>query len=265
VSSLPRKKQPPIVARLRPILPRLQLIEATVGAFMALVALAMVFYPGGTWWDKTTRGHRFWENFLCDLLHRVSLSGAPNLTSSRFAQLAMFVLVVGIVCAFSLAPEIVPSRKRLGRSLAYAGSFGALFLVAAPLFPSDRYPALHSMATVFGTLPAIVAFSGLVGAILIEPRAPLVVRGTSVTLLVLLVLCAGLYTWDVYLDGPSLKVLPGLERIATLLLLTWLMLVSRYIRMRLVAAVRLLNERVEASPQGLRSSTSKSSIVTTKE
>ncbi|MGC4067857.1 MAG: hypothetical protein QM784_25035 [Polyangiaceae bacterium] len=122
---------------------------------------------------------------------------------------------------------------------------------------------MHSIATVFGTLPALVAFSALVGAILVEPQAPLVVRGTSVSLLVLLVLCAGLYTWDVYLDGPSLKILPGLERVATLLLIAWLMLVSRYVRMRLVAAVRLLNERANA--QGLRSSTSKSSIVRTKE
>jgi hypothetical protein len=214
---------------------------------VALVALAMVFYPGGTWWDKTTQGHRFWENFLCDLLHRKSLSGASNLASARLAELAMFALVIGIICAFSLAPEIIPSRKNLGRRIAYVGSFGAVFLVAAPLLPSDRYPALHSIATVFGTLPSLAAFSGLVGAILVEPQAPLAVRGTSVSLLVLLVLCAALYTWDVYFGGPSMKILPGLERIATLLLIAWLMLVARYVRGRLVAAIRHLNERAKSS------------------
>ncbi|MGC4067856.1 MAG: hypothetical protein QM784_25030 [Polyangiaceae bacterium] len=59
MSSLPRKKQAPIVAHCDRFYHASEILEATVGAFLALVALAMAFYPGGTWWDRTTEGHRF--------------------------------------------------------------------------------------------------------------------------------------------------------------------------------------------------------------
>ena len=206
----------------------------------------MVFYPGGTWWDKTTRGHRFWENFLCDLLHSKSLSGMPNLMSARLAEVGMLALVIGIVSAFSLAPEVIPSRRRLGKWIGRFGAVGALLLSAAPLLPSDRHPVAHSLAVVLGTLPALLAFAGLVGAILVEPVTPVWLRGTSLLLLVLLVLCLAIYAWDVYFNGPSLKLLPGLERVATLVTLVWLLLLGRFVRYRLIQALQVLQARAKA-------------------
>jgi hypothetical protein len=231
---------------LKPILPRLQILDATLGGFIGLLGLAMYFYPGGTWWDKTTKGHRFLENFLCDLLHRTSLSGQPNAIGSRFAELALFALIVATACMFSLVPEVIPSRRRFGRRLGWFGAISTLLLFSVPLLPSDRYPVAHSLATVFGTLPTLIAFAILVGAILVEPATNPLLRALSLSLLILCVLCAALYTWDVYFGGPSLKALAGLERIATITAVLWLMAIGRFVRLRLLEAVKLLKERAAA-------------------
>jgi hypothetical protein len=207
----------------------------------------MAVYPGGTWWNKTTRGHRFWENFLCDLLHRHSLSGAPNFTAARLAEIGMLAMVISIVCAFSLAPELVVTHPRLGRFFGWFGVISTPLLAAAPLLPSDRYPTAHSVAVVFGTLPTLIAFTGLVATILIEPLAQVSLRALTALLLLLLVVCATLYTWNVYFGGPSLKALPAVERLATLVLLAWLALLDRFV------------------DYGFRSKRSKSSSVATNE
>jgi hypothetical protein len=216
----------------------------------------MYFYPGGTWWDRATTGHRFWENYLCDLLHQRSLGGAPNLVSARLAEIAMLLMVVSIACALSLATEVIPSRPQLGRRLSQVGTLAALLLVLAPLVPSDRFARLHSVATVFGTLPTLGTFAVLTGALLLEPQSSTRLRGTSLLLLVLLVVCLGLYAWDVYLGGPSLKLLPGLERVATLVVVAWLFAVSRFVRgrLRLAHARAQRTLEVESREQGRKKS-----------
>lgn len=215
--------------------------------FIALIALAMLLYPGGTWWSPERIGHAFWENFLCDLLHQKSLGGQVNVRSARLTLAAMVLLVVGIVAAFSLSPEVIPSRKQLGRKLAWFGGVGAVLLVGAPLVPSDLHPLLHSSAVVFGGLPTLVSFAVLVGAILLEPATARPLRAVSLGLLVLTAIAMALYIWTAFLHGPSLRILPAIERIANILLLLWLTLVARFIRKRLIAAFIALANRADAT------------------
>jgi hypothetical protein len=234
------------------VLFRTKVVEATVGMFVALIGIAMLMYRGGTWLDKGRAGHSFWENFLCDLLHRQTLGGHPNLVGSRLALAGMLVIVVGLVAAFSLAPEIIPSRRRLGRGVAWLGSIGSLALIASPLLPSDIYPSLHPIAVIFGGLPAVAALAVFVGAILLEPAASHLLRGVSLGLLVLVVVSMALYAWTAFLHGPSLRVLPGIERVATIVLLAWLMLLIRLVRQRLLAAYVALTKRREAATGAAR-------------
>src|ERR1019366_7112935 len=78
-----------------------------VAAFAALETAAMALYPGGTWWNPAARGHRFWQNYLCDLEWRVALNGQTNHWGSRLAQAAMLVLVL------TLAPFWLPPPRGL--------------------------------------------------------------------------------------------------------------------------------------------------------
>jgi len=243
VSPLATKKRPPISERLRPILPRIQLLEACIGGFIGLVGAAMVLYPGGTRWDSSTKGHRFWENSLWDLLGRRSLSGAPNLMTSRLAEVGLLALLLALIWAFTLAPEIIPTRKRLGKQLLWLGVGAALSVCAARLLISNTIIARHPAAILITCLPLVVALTGMVGAILAEPKAPPALRGVSILLLILVALSFSLHTWDVGFNGPSLRIQPGLERVANLALIGWLMLIAKFVRFRLVEAFRFLSAR----------------------
>src|SRR4030095_15920305 len=46
------------------------------GAVATVVAAAQ--YPGGTWMDRSTPGHSFWGNFLCDIARDPALDGRPH-------------------------------------------------------------------------------------------------------------------------------------------------------------------------------------------
>jgi hypothetical protein len=221
---------------IRSVLFRTKVIDLGVGMFVGLVGLAMLLYRGGTWWDPQRHGHSFWENFICDLLHRQTLGGHPNGVSARLALFGMLALVAAVVTGFSLAPEVIPSRRRLGRRIAWFGSLGSICLVLAPLLPSDAHSVLHSIAVVAGGLPALGAFAVLVGALLLEPVAPRALRAVALLLLVLLVVAMALYSWTTFLQGPSLRILPTIARLGNLALLAWLLMVARLVRHRLFVA-----------------------------
>jgi hypothetical protein len=221
---------------IRSVLFRTKVIDLGVGMFVGLVGGAMLLYRGGTWWDPQRRGHSFWENFICDLLHQKTLGGYPNVVSARLALWGMLTLVVAVVASFSLAPEVIPSRRRLGRYVAWFGTLGSICLVLSPFFPSDAHARLHSITVVGGGLPALAAFAVLVGAILLEPVAPIALRAVALLLLVLLVVAMSLYGWTTFLHGPSLRVLPTIARLANLALLAWLLMLARLVRQRLFVA-----------------------------
>lgn len=219
--------------------------------FLGSVALAIALYPGGTWWDPKHHGHHFWENFLCDLLHRRSLSGLPNLVGARVAMAGLLILGLGIITAFSLTKEAIPSRRQLGRWIGWCGSLGMLLLSSAILFPSDAHPKLHAAGVIIGSVPTILAFAALVGALLLEPLATRWLRAASLALLVLCATSLALYVWNVLFHGPSLRIAPAIERVATIVLLVWLLMLSNMVRQRLISTYLTLSKQV-APPKRLQ-------------
>ncbi|MGE5788599.1 MAG: hypothetical protein ACM3ZE_28670, partial [Myxococcales bacterium] len=232
----PRRPTLPLALVLRSVLHRTRIIDLSVGAFLGLVGLAIALYRGGTWWDRSHRGYSFLENFLCDLLHHRTLGGHPNLVNARLALMGMLTLAIGIITAFSLAPELIPARRQLGRSIAWFGGISTGVMAAAPVLRSDAYPRLHSIAVVGGSVPTLFAFAILVGALLLEPAVTRAFRAVSLSLLVLAVAQLALYAWDVFFGGPSLRLLPGLEHVASALLIVWLLIVVLLILYRLITA-----------------------------
>jgi hypothetical protein len=230
---------------IRSVLYRTKIIDISVGVFLGSVLLAIALYPGGTWWDPKHHGHHFWENYLCDLLHRRSLSGLSNLVGARVATAGLLILGLGIVTAFSLSKEAIPSRKQLGRRIAWCGSLGTLLLSSAILFPSDAHPKLHAAGVIAGSIPTILAFAVLVGALLLEPVTTRWLRAVSLGLLVLSVSSLSLYVWNVLFKGPSLRISPAIERVATIVLLVWLLMVSNAIRQRLISTYLALSKRID--------------------
>jgi hypothetical protein len=198
-------------------------ILCSVTGFSGLQAWAMHLYPGGTWWDRATVGHRFWENYVCDLEWEIALGGSPNYLGARIARAAILVLVAGFVPFWLALPSLFPGRRRTGRSVRALGLASVAGLFAVAWMPSDRAGALHGAAVITAAVPGMaatgLAVAGLLGG---EPR-PRIAGWTGATLLALAAADLALYVSHLvrHVEGTPLVVV--LEKIAVLLLLGWML------------------------------------------
>ncbi len=198
--------------RVRPVL------VAAIALFAVLEGVAMALYPGGTWWEPAAHGHRFWQNFLCDLTWRVALNGQDNRVGAVFAQAAMLVLVGGLASFWWL----VGRQVRLVRPL---GLVSVAATVGVTLMPSERFGAVH------GATVMVAAVSGLTAAVLAAVGQRRIGRKRAAAL-GFAVLGAGavdlvLYTWTYASGGPGPIALPAIQKVALLLLITWMGVVAR--------------------------------------
>jgi hypothetical protein len=197
-------------------------VVAAVVAFWALEVPAMRLYPGGTWWDATTRGALFWQNFLCDLEWRVALDGLPNAVGSRLAQAAMLVMDLGMLPFWWLVGAQLPSRRRMGTAIRLLGTISVSGTVAVAMLPSDHFAVPHAAAVICAGLPGLsAAVIGVVG--LCKEGA----RGRAGALLGGAMLAAALSAFLMYAShvllgtaGPPL--VAAAQKLALLLLQGWM-------------------------------------------
>lgn len=180
--------------------------------FVVLEAAAMALYPGGTFWDAHASGHRFWQNFLCDLEWRVALDGQDNRVGALLAQGAMLALVAAFLPFWVLAGS--------GRALRALGSAAVVAMAAVALMPSERFGALHGVAVL------IAGPTGL-GAAVLAVRAHLranrrALAGLGAATLSLGAVDLGLYAWNFGTGGPGPLALPAIQKLALILLLAWM-------------------------------------------
>ena len=204
-------------------------VRAAIVAFAALIVLAMRVYPGGTAWDRTTRGHDFWLNYLCDLARGVALDGEPNPLGSALARSAIVILALGLVPFFLSLPTLFPARARLGFAIRLLGSVGAVGAVAVGLLPNDRYGDVHVYAILTGGVPGLAAAAlAVVGLVRAGPSLRLAaVSGCA--MFAVSAVDLGLYLGHQVAASPAPMALAVLERCALLLVLAWMHLVARAI------------------------------------
>ncbi len=187
-------------------------LAASLALFALLEAGAMALYPGGTWWEPAARGHRFWQNFLCDLSWRVALDGQDNRAGSLLSQAAMLVLVAGFVPFWTLVGlRVGGSAARGVRALGFASVLG---MVAVTLMPSDRFGALHGVAVM------VAATTGLSATVLAA------IGWLGVSVLGFAGVDFALYVRTFGSGGPGPLALPAVQKVALLLLLAWMGVVA---------------------------------------
>lgn len=200
------------------------LLFLSTAAFVALVAVAMVRYPGGTWIERERVGHAFWQNFFCDLTQPTSLSGGPN-PAAPFARAGMIVMAIALLPFWLLLSLAYPERAAYARSTRYLGVLSALAAIAVPLTPSLVWAVLHAAASLFagalGTMAATAAYAGMWRS-RARPMAALVCATIAIV--------AGFLNGVldvVHLAGPPLSpVMPIAQKIASIGLIGWMILVG---------------------------------------
>ena len=202
-------------------------IFASVAGFAGLELAAMSLYPGGTWWDVTTRGHRFWENFLCDLEWRVALNGMPNPLGSRFATAGMLVLLAGLAAFWLGVPRVFEDRPPRGASaVQWLGLTSAVGTLAVVLMPSDRFGALHGVMVLISGVPGLLATALAVHVLAVGEPPPKVAAWTGAGMLAFALADFALYAWHFLDHTPGSILGPALQKVALVLLLAWMVLVA---------------------------------------
>ena len=200
-------------------------ILGSVAGFLALELPAMALYPGGTWFDATTRGYRFWENFLCDLEWRVALNGQAN-QGAPLAQAAMLVLVLGLAPFWIVVPRLLRERARLGAAVRVLGLVAAAGTVAVALMPSDRFGRLHGAAVILSGLPGLTAAGlAVVGLLFARPR-PRAEGWIGASMLVFALINFVLYASHFLFGVEGTPLVPAAQKLALGLLLTWMVSVA---------------------------------------
>jgi hypothetical protein len=187
-------------------------------ALLAAGALATAFaasrYPGGTWMDRTTIGHSFWGNFLCDVARTPALDGQPN-PGAPWGRAAEWSLVLGLAVFFGVAPALVesPGRRRTIRIL---GAVAALGLMLVPI--TER--VAHAVALIAGAGPgfagAVLLISGL------RPRPVLALLGLLALALSALELVLYLVFREGFFGAPLPPAVPAVQRLAVLAAVAWM-------------------------------------------
>jgi len=211
---------------------------AGTAAFITCYAAAIALYPGGTWWDADAEGHSLTRNFLCDLMQTEALNGMPAPIGSPLARFGMFAMLVALASFCAQVAKFESPVSRAGHIAERAGLTGCVLGLAVPIVTSGLWRLGHVVAVVAAFLPSLVA---AIAALVVCLRAP----GVSWLIRVagIVTLGAGAVDGFAYLffyTSPVLGLvpesvqarmmitasLPLFQRVATVSLVTWAMLVS---------------------------------------
>lgn len=211
---------------------RPRVIELSVVSFAVFVTAAMLSYPGGTFYEPERVGHSFWHNFLCDLLRERSISGAPNELGAILSTTGMMCLIPGLVSLVWLVPEVVQVGGAFMVALRGVAIASCLALAAIPLLPADRFGTLHAFAVVGAGIPATLALGVLVSSLALDRRTGTTMRALSALVVIVIALSLVVYARETFFAAEPWTALPSLSRLASLLLLSWLLAFARLAKRR---------------------------------
>jgi hypothetical protein len=115
--------------------------------FVLLTAVAMLFYPGGTASDPTTRGYSFFMNFFSDLGRTQARNGQPNPVAAPLFFSALTLAGAALIAFFIAFPWWF-TRTPLDRVMVWLGSLAGIVaggcFVGVAFTPANVDNALHT-------------------------------------------------------------------------------------------------------------------------
>lgn len=191
-------------------------VVALVAASVALLALAMASYPGGTSLDRGARGHDLWRNFLCDLTAPVALNGEANSGGAALASLALLCLGLALGLFWWHLSALVVRGDRMRRAVRTAGLISSLALIVLPLTRWSLLLWFHPLLVFLSVLPGLVAAALLLYELRRARPTWWVLWALGVATFVLASADSVLYAVHLWTRSPVILALPALQRVATL-------------------------------------------------
>ena len=212
-----------------------ELWQRAAGRFVALGAVISVAlfvcaasaYPGGSHFDHHAPGHDFFRNSLCDVARSTAIGGGSNLVGAALARLSMTIMALGIGVLFWVLPQRFPSSPRTGTLVRGLGTVATPAAIAVVFLPTDHYGSVHGTAIVTAGIPGLAAAAMAVTGLLRERAASRLLGVLGTGTLVVGLFAFLLYVHELVTDGPPQTAVPTLEHIAALLLVTWMLAVTK--------------------------------------
>ncbi len=181
---------------------------------------AAFLYPGGSQFSPTAEGFSFLNNYLCDLLDRTTVYGAPN-PSNRPARLALFLLCSCLTVLWYYLPKLF---KRKGLHLAVVRVAGISSMVITLFLSSNSHDLVIYIAGIMGLLAIVITIIALF-------------REGYQELFALGIFCLAIFLLNFYIYETEILItaLPAIQKITFLSFIGWFALldISLYRKMRI--------------------------------
>lgn len=181
------------------------------GLFILLYVVAALLYPGGSYTDKTAKGFSVLHNYWCDLLGDHAKNGQYN-PGWRIAMWAMAVLCISLAVFWWLLPKLFERNPWYTILISYAG----IASMAITPFLSTKY---HDLIINIASVPGIIALVTTFTALYKHRWYKLFLLGVCCLLFI------GVNNY-IYYTGNSLYMLPLLQKITFLLVMTWMGIIT---------------------------------------
>jgi hypothetical protein len=196
-----------------------RVIVRALFAFGVLVSAAAAVYPGGTWLRRRSPGFSFWNNFWCDLLSTRALNGQDNLLGASLARAAFGCFALALFQFWPLvALRANPERPHtVARGI---GRLGASCLLAVAVVPAATSQLVHGIAVVLSAGASLAAVCLLLPGLV--RRREYTAAWLATATLAVFVVCLGQYVSQGVWGGGGGAWLAGAQKIATALLLAFM-------------------------------------------
>lgn len=143
--------------------------------FILFLTLAIIFYPGGTRFDKFYIGYNFLETFPSDLGRSIAINDQVNTISRLFFQIGITLMSLFQIYYYILFPFLL-KRKRPSLILAIVGSLAgfvsSILYIGIAFNPTDVHAKLHNRL-IYSSAPLVfVATIFLIAAIFTHKEFP---------------------------------------------------------------------------------------------
>jgi hypothetical protein len=203
-------------------------VLALLAGFVGCEAAAMCAYPGGTFWDKTTVGYSFWQNFFCDLEWNPALNGQPNALAARLAQIAMLFVAAALAAFWWIVPRLF--FRGAATVIRVLGPLSSLGLAVVSLMPSDRFGVLHGIAVIVTALPGLGAALLSVWSLATGEPRPRVAAALGASALAVAFVNFVLYTKNLVFHLEGTWVVAAVQKVAAMLLVAWMTVTALRVR-----------------------------------
>jgi hypothetical membrane protein len=183
--------------------------QTATAVAIALAAVSIARYPGGTYRDQTVDGYSPFQNFLSDLGMTVAYNGEPNRLGSASFVASLVLLVLGLgscVVGFFRQYASDPKSRKLARAAAFVALLVCLAFLGVAATPENLVMGLHVQLTLFAFRAFLVSAVLFTLASRAYPKAPPRVWIAWSALTVALAVYVSIQAW-----GPRVRDPNGLE------------------------------------------------------